>query len=93
MIQSAPTPNRHDPKCNAKTRQGTVCQKSPLRGKKRCRLHGGLSTGPRTAEGKARIAATHYKHGKRSKAFTEMRKKIWAELREVEARMRDDGLI
>ena len=92
MIQSAPTPNRHDPKCNAKTRQGTVCQKSPLR-KKTLPTAWRLSTGPRTAEGKARIAATHYKHGKRSKAFTEMRKKIWAELREVEARMRDDGLI
>ena len=79
--------------CLAKTRSGTKCQKPPVKGKSRCRLHGGLSTGPRTAEGKARIAATHYKHGKRSKAFTEMRKKIWAELREVEARMRDDGLI
>lgn len=79
--------------CLAKTRSGTKCQKPPVKGKSRCRLHGGLSTGPRTAEGKARIAASHYKHGKRSKAFTEMRKKIWAELREVEARMRDDGLI
>ena len=79
--------------CSATTRSATPCQKPPMKGKKRCRLHGGLSTGPRTAEGKARIAATHYKHGKRSKAFTEMRKKIWAELREVEARMRDDGLI
>ena len=79
--------------CLAKTRSGTSCQNIPINGKKRCRLHGGLSTGPRSAEGKARIAASHYKHGKRSKAFTEMRKKIWAELREVEARMRDDGLI
>ncbi|MGO8839958.1 MAG: HGGxSTG domain-containing protein [Methyloceanibacter sp.] len=26
-------------------------------GKRRCRFHGGLSTGPRTAEGRARIAA------------------------------------
>jgi hypothetical protein len=26
-------------------------------GKRRCRFHGGLSTGPRTAEGKVRIAA------------------------------------
>jgi hypothetical protein len=30
-------------KCNAKTRSGTVCQKSPLQGKGRCRLHGGMS--------------------------------------------------
>ena len=79
--------------CLEKTCSGTSCQNLPINGKKRCRLHGGLSTGPRSAEGKARIAASHYKHGKRSKAFTEMRKKIWAELREIEARMRDDGLI
>ncbi len=25
----------------------------------RCRLHGGLSTGPKSAEGRARIAAAH----------------------------------
>ena len=80
-------------RCGAKTRKGTACQKPPLNGKTRCRLHGGLSTGPRTAEGKARIAAAHWKHGRRSRAFTEARKQIWADLRAVEARMRADGLI
>ena len=79
--------------CLAKTRRGTACQKSPLKGKTRCRLHGGLSPGPRTAEGKARIAAAHYKHGRRSKKFVEARAKIWKELREIERRMRMDGLI
>ena len=62
-------------------------------GKARCRLHGGLSTGPKTPEGKARIAAAQWKHGRRSRAFTEARKQIWADLRAVEARMRADGLI
>jgi len=81
------------PSCGARTRRGTECQKPPLAGKTRCRSHGGLSTGPRTAEGKARIAAAHWKHGRRSKKFVEMRKKIWADLRAVEARMRADGLI
>ena len=33
------------------------CKKWAVRGKKRCRLHGGLSTGPRTPEGKARTTA------------------------------------
>ena len=78
-------------RCAAKTRKGTACQKPPLRGKARCRLHGGLSTGPKTPEGKARIAAAHWKHGRRSKAFTEARKQIWADLRAVEARMRADA--
>jgi len=80
-------------KCLALTRRGTACQKTPLKGKKRCRLHGGLSTGPWTAEGRARIAAAHFKHGRRSKRFVEQRKKIWAELRAIERRMRMDGLI
>ena len=78
-------------RCEAKTRKGTACQKPPLRDKTRCRLHGGLSTGPKTPEGKARIAAAHWKHGRRSKAFTEARKQIWADLRSVEARMRADA--
>lgn len=80
-------------RCGAKTRRGTACQKPPLRGKQRCRLHGGLSSGPKTLEGKARIAAAHRKHGRRSKRFVEQRKKIWAELRAIERRMRLDGLI
>jgi hypothetical protein len=64
-----------------------------MKGKKRCRLHGGASRGPRTAEGRARIAAAHYRHGRRSKKFVEARAKIWAELRIVERRMKMDGLI
>ena len=80
-------------RCGAKTRRGTACQKPPIQGKTRCRLHGGLSTGPRTAEGRARIAAAHFRHGRRSKKFVEMRAKIWAELRKIERRMKMDGLI
>jgi hypothetical protein len=33
------------------------CRNWAVRGKKRCRLHGGFSTGPRTPEGKARTVA------------------------------------
>jgi hypothetical protein len=29
--------------CNARTKLGTTCQKRPLQGRTRCRLHGGLS--------------------------------------------------
>jgi hypothetical protein len=42
--------------CGAKTRKGTPCQAKAL-ANGRCRNHGGLSTGPRTAEGKARSLA------------------------------------
>ena len=52
------------PLCGAKTRSGKPCAKYPISGKRRCRLHGGLSTGPKTAEGRARIAAAQLKHGR-----------------------------
>ena len=77
--------------CGAKTRRNSNCQKYALLGKKRCRLHGGLATRPRTTEGKARIAAAHYIHGRRSKAYVETRKRIWTELRKKEAEMKAQG--
>jgi transcriptional regulator with XRE-family HTH domain len=43
-------------KCGAKTLKGTPCRAKSEPGRKRCRFHGGLSTGPKTAEGRARIA-------------------------------------
>lgn len=45
--------------CGALTRAGTPCQARALPGKRRCRFHGGLSTGPRTAEGRAAIAESN----------------------------------
>ncbi len=38
--------------CGAKTRKGTPCQRRDLHRSGRCRLHGGLSTGPKTEAGK-----------------------------------------
>jgi hypothetical protein len=42
--------------CGAKTRAGTPCKITALYANGRCKLHGGLSTGPRTPEGKKRAA-------------------------------------
>lgn len=33
--------------CGAKTRKGTPCRAKSMPGKRRCKLHGGMSTGPR----------------------------------------------
>ena len=44
-------------RCNAKTRKGTPCQARGLGKGGRCRFHGGMSTGPKTPEGKARSIA------------------------------------
>lgn len=43
--------------CEAKTtRKGTPCRNKSEPGKRRCKFHGGRSTGPRTTEGKAAIS-------------------------------------
>ncbi|UDL87039.1 hypothetical protein LGH82_17630 [Mesorhizobium sp. PAMC28654] len=52
-----PMPRKVRPLCGARARTGNPCQMRVEPGKAKCRLHGGLSTGPKTAEGKARIAA------------------------------------
>jgi hypothetical protein len=58
-------------RCGAKTRRGTWCQ-CPAMKNGRCRLHGGLSTGPKTAEGIERIRRAVTKHGNYTKrAMTE----------------------
>jgi hypothetical protein len=47
---------KHRPRCGAKTRAGGRCLVRVELGKTRCRFHGGLSTGPNTEAGRARIA-------------------------------------
>jgi hypothetical protein len=48
-------PRSARPRCGAKTKAGTACMAQALRNG-RCPLHGGLSTGPTTPEGKAKRA-------------------------------------
>lgn len=47
--------------CGARTRKGMPCKAKALPGKTRCRFHGGLSTGPKTSEGRERIAKAQRK--------------------------------
>ena len=86
--------------CRAKTRFGKPCQRVGNRKNGRCHLHGGKSTGPRTEEGRARIAAAQFKHGNRSKAaIAAQRAKaargraIRAELAALEAEVIGEGLL
>jgi hypothetical protein len=52
-------------RCGAKNRRGSPCQ-CPAMKNGRCRLHGGLSTGPKTAAGIKRIRQAVTKHGRYS---------------------------
>src|SRR5262245_57786165 len=54
------------PRCGAKNRAGNPCQAPAMRGKRRCRLHGGKSTGAKTKAGIQRIRLAHWKDGSRS---------------------------
>ncbi len=46
----------HGMTCGAKTRGDAPCKRTDLHKNGRCKLHGGLSTGPKTLEGKRRSA-------------------------------------
>jgi hypothetical protein len=52
------------PRCGARTRSGCPCRAPALRNKLRCRMHGGASTGPRTAEGLQRLRDARTTHGR-----------------------------
>ena len=53
------------PRCGARTRRGAPCQ-APAMANGRCRMHGGLSTGPKTPEGLERCRKARWKHGRYS---------------------------
>jgi hypothetical protein len=66
------------PRCNARTRDGTPCEGPCVCGRKRCRLHGGKSTGPRTREGREIAAAARLVHGGRSSELAKFLRELRA---------------
>lgn len=71
------------PRCGAKTRQQTACQCPAMRNRRRCRLHGGRSTGPRTVAGLERSRRARWKHGAYSRdvrALLAENRRRWREL-------------
>ena len=56
--------------CKAKSkRTKQQCRAPAMKGKEVCRTHGGLSTGPKTKEGRARCAAAKTVHGREPKVL------------------------
>ena len=76
-------------RCGAKTRKGTPCQNPAMKGKARCRNHGGKSTGAKTAEGLAKLETLHLKHGRFTKAAKAEAKRRAQIGREIRAELRD----
>lgn len=57
-------PKAQRPRCGARCRDGHACRAAVVIGsdgwaRRRCRLHGGLSTGPKTTKGRAAIAESN----------------------------------
>ena len=65
-------PRQLRPRCSARTASGIPCRAQALKPSGRCFRHGGLSTGPKTPEGKARQRA----------AAREAMRRVWQERRE-----------
>ena len=55
-----------------------TCRCPPIRERARCKLHGGLSTGPRTIEGMKRARAAVLKHGRYSGIAREAKVRVAA---------------
>ena len=87
-------------RCGAKTRQGLPCKRPANKRNGRCRLHGGASTGPRTKEGLAKIAAANTTTGQHTKAMIAERREaakiakgLRGRLRVAEQNLRRHGII
>ena len=81
-------------RCNAmskRTRQR--CGNPAIKGKTKCKFHGGRSTSSRTPEGKARQIAANTIHGRETRTIREERSAKLAELYEIEKKMRSMDMI
>ena len=80
--------------CSAKSKRSQErCCNPAIKGKTKCRHHGGRSTGGRTPEGKARQIEANTIHGRETRAIREERSAKLAELYELEMLGRELGLI
>jgi len=82
-------------RCTARSsRTGSQCARPALKVSKtqKCQFHGGRGSGPKTAEGRARIAAAKTVHGQRSKQATASISAALAMLGSLEDAMRVLGM-
>jgi len=87
-------------RCGAKTRRGTECQRPAHKHNRRCSLHGGRSTGAKTADGLQVISEANLVHGRytkdkleRQKRAAEVGRRVKAELKNIEQRLIAAGVL
>lgn len=68
-------------RCGARTRRGSRCG-GPAMPNGRCRMHGGLSTGPKTLEGLERIRRASTRHGRYTAGAKAERRKFASLIRD-----------
>lgn len=75
------------PRCGAKTRKGAPCNSPAVKGRKRCRMHGGNSLGAPKGKmhGRYRNGLHTYEMKEERQNFRELLKDIKETLREVSA--------
>lgn len=72
--------------CQANSkRTGKQCGNYAIKGKRVCKFHGGLSTGPKTEQGRQRQHTSSWKHGMRSKAAIAERRAVRELIRQSKA--------
>lgn len=70
------------PRCQANSKRTKVqCSGPAMRGKRVCKYHGGLSTGPRTELGRQICAAARTVHGNETRSGREQHTKISRSIR------------
>ena len=72
--------------CLAQTRYGTLCQTKPVKGKKRCRMHGGAN-----GTGAPKGNSNAFKHGRYSAESILMRLEANQLIRQHKAMMKEFG--
>ena len=93
-------PNWPGVRCGTRTKAGGACQRPAVKRSGRCTRHGGKSTGPRTQDGRDKIAALHTKHGRltkekraAAKKRAEVGRKVRAEIKEIETSLVEQGVL
>jgi hypothetical protein len=69
-------------RCSAKSkRTEEQCKAPAIRGKSKCKFHGGLSTGPRSQEGRNRCVAAKLMHGRETKEMRQNHRQVMSQLK------------